>query len=92
MFCILLDKVFFHKFFREKAHRDSVKGIPSKKKEQQQQQQQGARRGGGDGMEDEFEVDPAADEGMMDYDMGEDPEEEVCGSCMIYIYLCCGKE
>lgn len=69
--------MFFHKFFREKAHRDRVKGVPAKKKEQQPQQA-GTRGRGGDDMVGDFEVDNAADEGMMNYDMGEDPEEEVC--------------
>ena len=83
-------QIFFHKFFREKAERDRVRGVVHPKKSNKNASEgdeklgrRGSkkRRGADDDLE-EFTVDNTADEkqglGVMDFDEDEDAEEEVC--------------
>ncbi|CAM9447735.1 unnamed protein product, partial [Ascophyllum nodosum] len=82
------DKIFFHKFFREKAERDRVRGVVHPKKSNKNASEgdeklgrRGSkkRRGADDDLE-VFTVDNTADEkqglGVMDFDEDEDAEEE----------------
>lgn len=88
----VFEQVFFHKFFREKAARDRVRGIPSKKKKPMldEQQQKSGRFKDEDDPDAEFMVDDAADE--ADLEFGDDPEEEVMSSILVqWVSYCSGN-